>query len=145
MTGGIARALGIAVGLAVPLCACASASGPPPSDPQTGLYGISKARLSACAGAPAASSSLEEVEYLVYRGKFVVGRNGLADLPTLPVIGSLAMGDPGHEVTCEATLVIRNDRVEAVTYRTDPPQNSKEAAAICRPVLQACLAPKGAS
>ncbi len=136
-----AGSLAIAIGMVPMLQGCASSPPPARLDPTTALYGMSKARLADCAGPAAASSSLDDVEYLVYRTQLKIGGTALADLPTLPLVGSLAVGQPAHDVACEATVVLRRDRVEAVTYRTTPPQNAPEAAAICRPILQSCLAP----
>jgi hypothetical protein len=128
----------LAITMALPLLAACTDKAPAP-DPTISVYGMSQAQLAACAGAPATRSSLGDVDYLSYRTTLVVGKSALADLPKIPVIGSLAFGDPGHQVACEATVVLRAGRVDSVSYHTIPPQNAPQAAQICRPILQACL------
>jgi hypothetical protein len=135
--GSFRLAITLTACLAPLLAACADKA--PAPDPTISVYGMSQAQLAACAGAPATRSTLADVDYLTYRTTLVVGRSALADLPKIPVIGSLAFGDPGHKVECEATVVLRAGRVDSVSYRTAPPQNAPQAAQICRPILQACL------
>jgi hypothetical protein len=132
------RLAGPWLGLALLVAACQPAK-PVGPDAVTGLDGASRAAIAQCAGPPAATSTLGEVEYLIYRGEVTAGQSDLSTLPTVPIVGSLAIGDPGHKIACEASIVLRKGAVVAVAYRTEPYLGNKEAARFCRPVLASCL------
>lgn len=130
-----------AMTLALTLClvACSQEASRRSPEPETTLIGMSKSKLLACAGAPAADSTSAGREYLTYSTEKTVGTGYLQSVPRIPLIGSLGMGGKGTPLACEATIVLKNDTIEAVGFRADPTQDSKTTAELCKPIVQACL------
>lgn len=121
--------------------ACGKPAAPTAAEAQKGLVGASRAQVVACAGQPAATSEAGGVEYLTYRRAETVGAGHLQAVPRVPVIGSLSMGGQGYRATCEATIVLKDGAVEALAFRTDPPQSETATNEICTPLLAGCLSP----
>lgn len=115
---------------------------PPPAPFEETLVGYDKSRLLACAGAAASSYQSGGLEYLTYRSARTTGEGYLQSVPEIPVIGSLATGGKGHEIGCEATFVLKAGVVEALAFRTEPPQEPKAAAATCAPIVERCVPPR---
>lgn len=135
------RPLATLAGLALLAAAgsCAKPAAPSASAAQQALIGASKARVLACAGQPAATSEAGGIEYLTYRREETLGAGHLTAAPRIPLIGSLAAGGPGHRVTCEATVILKDGAVEAISFRADPVQDEMTTAEVCTPLVQGCV------
>ncbi len=134
----------IAFGLIAAVLVLANCAGeaPKPAAPSgQKLVGTSKQRLLACAGQPAVDYEQAGLEYMTYRVKMTVGEGYLQSTPTIPVVGSLAMGGKGNEILCEASIVLKGGVVEALAFRSDPAQDSRTTTAMCTPIVAPCLQP----
>jgi PBP1b-binding outer membrane lipoprotein LpoB len=92
--------------------------------PKIEVAGSSKQELLACAGAPVRHEREEGVEYLTYFTAPAATSGGL--LQTMKA----------RRLSCEATIIIRNNTVEKIEYRdgtgeyTEPEQ--------CAPIFERC-------
>lgn len=130
-----------ALALLAGAAACAKPATPTAPEAQKALIGASRTQILACAGQPAAASEVGGLEYLTYRRAETAGTGHLQSVPRIPVIGSLAMGGSGYRVTCEATFVLKDGAVEALSFHTDPTQDEAGTAEICSPLVARCLSP----
>ena len=121
--------------------ACAKPAAPTAPEAEKALVGASRTQILACAGQPAATSEAGGLEYLTYRREETVGTGHMQAVPRIPVIGSLSMGGPGHRVTCEATMVLKDGAVETLAFRTEPAQDEAATTDICSPLVARCLSP----
>ncbi len=146
MSGARGHCLGLGLGLAIALALAGcgresvTTATPPPANEQN-LVGTPKARLLACAGSPAIAYQQAGLEYLGFRAKTTIGGGYLQDAPDLPLVGSPAIGSKGTEVLCQASVVLKGGVVDAVTLRSDPPQDRKTTETLCLPMLARCLSP----
>ncbi len=134
----------IAFGLIAAVLVLASCAGEAPKSAAPSgqkLVGTSKQRLLACAGQPAVDYEQAGLEYMTYRVKMTVGEGYLQSTPTIPVVGSLAMGGKGNEIRCEASIVLKGGVVEALAFRSDPAQDSQTTTTMCTPIVAPCLQP----
>ena len=125
---------------ALGLADCSREAQKPPPQPQS-LIGLSKERLLTCAGQPAADYQQAGLEYMTYRTKTKVGEGYLQSLPRIPVVGSLGMGGPGYEITCEARIVLKEGTMIALTLAADPVEDAETTRALCQPMLGPCFPP----
>lgn len=130
-----------ALALLATAAACARPAAPTAPEAQKALIGASRTQILACAGQPAATSEVGGLEYLTYRRAETAGAGHLQSVPRIPVIGSLGMGGPGYRVTCEATFVLKDGAVEALSFRTEPTQDEAATAELCSPLVARCLSP----
>ncbi|HUC62632.1 MAG TPA: hypothetical protein VMF53_11825 [Alphaproteobacteria bacterium] len=113
-------------------------SGPPPTPLEVSLVGMSQAKLTQCAGQPASSVPADGLDYLTYSRSEVLDA-GLLQNANVPLVGSLAIGTKGVQVTCEATVILKAGKVEALGLRTYPQQGETLAVRICKPIFSRCL------
>jgi hypothetical protein len=136
------RAPGNAAALLLAFCliACSSdeAKQAPPPPAEISLIGTSKAALVACAGTPATDLPTAGLDYLTYTRTQLVGAGYLQDA-SIPLIGTLAVGGKGVEVSCEATVIVKDGAVAAAGFRTYPVQGDQRTAELCKTIFQACL------
>jgi hypothetical protein len=130
----------VATLLALCLIACSSdePKAPPPPPPEITLIGTSKAALVACAGAPVTDMPTAGLDYLTYSRGQLAGAGYLQDTK-IPLIGSLAVGGKGVEVSCEATVILKGASVEAVGFRTYPVQDDPRTVELWKSIFQACM------
>ncbi len=130
-----------AMGAALVLASCAREAPKPVAPPPQTLVGTSKQHLLACAGPPTVDYEQAGLEYMTYRVKMTVGVGYLQSAPTIPVLGSVGMGSKGNEILCEASVVLKGGVVEALAFRSDPPQETQTTTKMCTPLVAPCLQP----
>jgi len=104
---------------------------------KTALIGISKKDLFACAGVPARSQQVEDMEFFTYVGGGD-GTGGAVGVAGQPAGGAVIVT---HRRYCEVTFVLRAGKVEKVNYvgRTGGWATSGEQ---CAFVVEPCLETK---
>ena len=121
------------------LCLGACETPVPPATPlEVSLAGMSQAKLTQCAGQPASSVLAGGLDYLTYSRSEVLDA-GLLQNTNVPLVGSLAIGTKGVQVTCEATVILKAGKVDAVGLRTYPQQDEPLTARLCKPIFSRCL------
>jgi hypothetical protein len=119
-------------------CSSDAPQGPPPTPTEIALLGTSKAKLLQCAGSPASDLPSAGLDYLTFSRTQRVDQ-GYFQGTQVPWVGSLAIGGKGVDVACEATVILKDGKVEAVGLRTYPPQNDARTAELCKPVFEHCV------
>jgi len=77
---------------------------------KTDMVGMSKKDLFLCAGVPNRQEKVDDLEFLTYAGdeKNVGGAVAVSSSMALAV---------SHKKTCEATFVIKDDKIQQVNYK----------------------------